>query len=190
MSQVENDHKDYFNYLNQRSFLGKIYRNFYLYPKVNRYMHGKVLDVGCGIGDFLEYRKNSAGLDINPHNVEFCKQKNLEAYLIEKEKFPFPDQSFDSVILDNVLEHLTNPQPTLSEIYRVLKQNGRLVVAVPGKKGYQADSDHKIFYDEEKLIQEVEKYQFKYKIAYHLPIKSDYLSQILKRYVIYALFDK
>src|SRR5687767_14790324 len=45
------DHAAYFEYLQRRGRLGYLYRTRYLYPRVFRHLHGRVLDVGCGIGD-------------------------------------------------------------------------------------------------------------------------------------------
>ena len=75
---MEQNNDEYFEYLNQRSSLGLIYRKNFLYPRLAREMQGKVLDVGCGIGDFLEFYKNAKGTDINIKNVEYCSKIGLE----------------------------------------------------------------------------------------------------------------
>lgn len=61
--------QQYFQYLKSRSFLGNIYRKYYLYPKLGRYLKCWLLDIGCGIGDILVFRSNSVGVDINPLDV-------------------------------------------------------------------------------------------------------------------------
>ena len=53
--------------------------------------------------------------------------------------------------MDNVLEHIEKPEPVLSEITRVLKVNGNLIIGVPGVLGYSKDPDHKVFYDKDGL---------------------------------------
>ena len=51
---------------------------------------------------------------------------------IEKDTFPFPDQSFDLVLCMEVMEHLTySPSHTLAEAHRVLRQDGHLVITIP-----------------------------------------------------------
>ena len=110
-----------------------------------------MLDVGCGIGDMLSYRQNTVGLDVNPLNVDFCQKRQLEAHMMKPDIIPFRDETFDSVLLDNVLEHIEKPSLLFKEIRRVLKPDGILLIGVPGIKGYQSDDDHKVFYDEKKL---------------------------------------
>lgn len=130
-----NQNQVYFDYLQQRSFLGKIYRNFWLYPILNRFLKGRALDVGCGIGDMLLFRPNTIGVDVNQHNVSFCLSRGGDAKFMDHNVLPFDDASFDSVLLDNVLEHIQDPAPMLLEIKRVLRTNGVLLIGVPGSLG-------------------------------------------------------
>lgn len=164
-----------------------------MYPFINGELKGRVLDVGCGIGDFLSYRgQDTVGIDINQLNVNYCKSLNLEAHLIADEIFPFEKMVFDSVVLDNVLEHLVKPEVTLNEISRVLKNNGILIIGVPGKKGYTMDNDHKRFYDEKDLDDLLDTFNYKRTKFIYMPcfIKSDWLSKIIPQYVIYGVFEK
>jgi len=182
--------EDYFNYLKKRSFLAHVYMNFYLYPRLVRRMTGKALDVGCGVGGFLRFRKNTIGADVNEHNVNYCAEQGLNVRLINSSRYPFEDTEFDSVILDNVLEHIAEPKETFEEISRVLKSKGRLVVGVPGIKGYLCDSDHKVFYDEEKLVVLMKQFGFAVNEVIHTPIKSSYLNKKISQYCLYGVFTK
>ena len=74
---------------------------------LNLHLKGKVLDVGCGLGSYLKSRKNVIGIDVNPVYIDYCNSIGQKAYLF-KNNFPFEDEEFDSVIMDNVLEH---PRP-------------------------------------------------------------------------------
>lgn len=181
---------DYFNYLKGRSRLAAIYRNTILYPSLSKEFKGKVLDVGCGIGDFLAFRKNTVGIDINSYNVAYCKDRGFEAYTIANGVYPFEDKSFDGVVLDNVLEHLVDPAPTIKEIRRVLKTGGIFILGVPGKKGFTMDDDHKNYYEEKDLEGLLVGYglsNVKY-IYGPLLIKSEWLSKTLSQYCIYGVF--
>jgi len=184
------DQKEYFNYLKSGSLFGKYYRPYYLYPKVNRHLSGRTLDVGCGVGDFIKSRNNTIGVDINPHCVKHCKDNGLEAYYFKTPNYDFENNTFNSVLLDNVLEHIDNPFEILNEIFRVLKPGGLFVVGVPGKKGFKKDPDHKIFYDEEILNNTLQKFGFINKYFFYAPFKSEYLNKHLNPYCIFGVYIK
>lgn len=179
---------DYFEYLKGRSRLGQWYRFHWLYPKLCRYLHGRVLDVGCGIGDMLRYRPNTVGVDINPSIVAWCCSQGLDSMLMEPDCLPFADVEFDGAILDNVLEHLKNPQPLLAEIRRVLPEGGTLLVGVPGKRGYDSDPDHKVFYGEVELAAEVARAGFTCQRIFHMPVRMMVLEKHMSQYCIYGVF--
>ena len=52
-------------------------------------------------------------------------------YFYDGKKFPFGNAEFDSIVTNQVLEHVFNPDEFLSEINRVLKMNGKLLLTVP-----------------------------------------------------------
>lgn len=97
---------------------------------------GRVLDFGCGSGITVS-ALSQAGYDA--HGVDFSQEAisfgggkgiaNLRA--ISDEKLPYPDASFDVITCMDVLEHLKDEQPALSEMRRVLKPGGLLIVMVP-----------------------------------------------------------
>jgi len=78
----------------------------------------------------------------------------------------------------------------LKEAYRVMKGGGIILVGVPGIKGFEADDDHKIYYNPEALKQKMESYGFKLKKIHHMPLKSKRLEVSFKRYVYYGVFTK
>jgi SAM-dependent methyltransferase len=182
--------KQYFEYLKQRSWRAVLYRNLYLYPRICFHIKGRTLDVGCGIGDMLQFRRETIGADVNPHLVEYCTKKGLDARLIQDGHLPFDTETFESAILDNVLEHIDSPMGILGEIYRVLQSEGRLIVGVPGEKGYQRDPDHKIFYDEVKLVETLTNARFKKMTVFHTPIKSSWMNQNISPYCVFGVFIK
>lgn len=180
----------YHHYLSKRSFVSRIYRSWYLYPRLTFHLHGKVLDAGCGIGDFLKHRQGTIGVDINPFNIAFCKKSGVEAYLIEDDRFPFDDNAFDGAVLDNVLEHLVDPRMTLLEIRRVVKPLGTLVVGVPGHRGFDSDADHKVPYDEAALSGLMKKYGFVSVVNIYMPFRSVWLNEHTRQYCLYGVFRK
>jgi methionine biosynthesis protein MetW len=95
---------------------------------------GLILDLGCGDGIFLEHLKkrgiNGIGLDISERAVELAKSRGLDCRVFDLgEKLPFEDNSFETVILIDTLEHLFMPQEILREVHRVTKSH--LILSTP-----------------------------------------------------------
>jgi 2-polyprenyl-3-methyl-5-hydroxy-6-metoxy-1,4-benzoquinol methylase len=99
---------------------------------VQKHAGKRVLDIGCGHGvNCSELNKRGfqcIGIEINEQYVQEA-QKYIEAYHMQAEKLVFPDKSFDTVIMLEVLEHLENPHAALEEVVRVTRKN--LILSVP-----------------------------------------------------------
>lgn len=93
----------------------------------------KTLDVGCGKGliskEFSDYSLYT-GVDIEDRLNEEIRSA-ISYCLYDGLMLPFSDGSFDQIISMEVLEHVENIDLTLSEIYRVLKPGGSVIVSVP-----------------------------------------------------------
>lgn len=93
----------------------------------------KILDVGCGISTVLHFLKGQK-VGIDPLAYDYSKLYNYprEVSIIRAlgEEIPFKEQYFDIVFCSNVLDHTTNPQKSLAEIFRVLKNDGYFVLTV------------------------------------------------------------
>jgi SAM-dependent methyltransferase len=183
-------HSDYLAYLHRRSRIGLAYRNLWLYPRIGRHLPGSTLDIGCGIGDFLRFKPGSVGADVDPAIVEFCRSQNLDVHPIANGRLPFADASFDSVSLDNVLEHIQEPAQPLGEIRRVLRPGGALVVGVPGALGYASDPDHKCFYDAHKLVSTLNDAGFIQQRLLHLPFQFRPVTRHLRIEALYGVFTR
>jgi len=155
---------------------------------LKRFLRGNTLDVGCGIGDFLACRENTIGVDINQKMVDWCCAQGYSAELMPIDKLPFEDSCFDSVILDNVLEHIAEPQAILNEVKRVLVDYGVFVVGVPGTLGYSKDTDHKVFYSREKLVETLCKFGFVEKKIFAMPLNLSLLDKLIGQYCVYGVF--
>lgn len=97
---------------------------------------GRLLDLGCGGGDFLSEMKKSGfevyGIDSSSHACKLAQEKIGENVLNSTlEEYHFPDNYFDVVTLWHVYEHLPNPNKVLEEIYRILKKDGILILEIP-----------------------------------------------------------
>jgi len=118
----------------------------------------KVLDAGCGKGEFMElnpYKAEIYGIDINKETVIEAKEKGLNIQFADvNRKLPFTDSSFDAINCSHVLEHLEDGTNTISEFKRILKDKGILVISVPNFsfKKFYADYTHKRPYPKEALF--------------------------------------
>lgn len=184
------DYLGYNQYLKKTSLAGDLYRKYYLYPLISKHLTGKCLDVGCGIGSFAQHRPNTDTCDINPVNVEEIKSKNIESRLIVNDKIPYDTNSYDSVLLDNVLEHIQDPKTLIEEIHRVLKASGKLIVGVPGQCGFNAEVDHKVFYTNSRLVTLFSRFGFISAKTFYTPIKSNLLDKKLRQYCMYVVLQK
>ncbi len=96
---------------------------------------GKLLDVGCGYGHFIEIMNNygwsAIGIDPSSKTIDYAKQKKLVVMETTIDDAEFPDSFFDAVTAFYVLEHLIDPLAALKKIFMMLKAGGVLVLRVP-----------------------------------------------------------
>lgn len=120
------------------SLLGVLLNPFYiarlgLYREIARQaprLQGSLLDVGCGQQPYIGLFQVSQYVGLELDTLENRTRKQAD-YFYGGEAFPFEDMSFDCVLCNQVLEHVFNPETFLSEIRRVLKPGGRLILTVP-----------------------------------------------------------
>ena len=99
---------------------------------------GKLLDVGCGLGYFVKRVSDFSswqvfGCEISKQAVDFAKTKlglpNIFCGRVEDSKFS--QKSFDIITLWDVIEHIPNPDPLLSHLSLLLKDDGMLFLHTP-----------------------------------------------------------
>jgi SAM-dependent methyltransferase len=111
--------------------------------------NSKVLDVGCAMGGFLDYLHKKGlnklcGIDLIEDYVSYAKKKG--DYIIKlgsAESIPFEDNSFDLLVLDQVMEHLVEPVKAFREAKRVLVEGGLFCIGIPDALRY----DELYFFD-------------------------------------------
>jgi 2-polyprenyl-3-methyl-5-hydroxy-6-metoxy-1,4-benzoquinol methylase len=97
----------------------------------------KLLDVGCNQGFINEkITKNNTiiGIDIDGKNLSIAKDRG---YITKKinlnsiKQLPFRKNTFDVILLWDILEHLIEPNNLIDECERILKKEGILIVSIP-----------------------------------------------------------
>ncbi len=96
---------------------------------------GSLLDIGCGIGQFLELAsKNNyetKGIELSKVGYEYCKKQNLNVYQENVFSNELKKNSFDIITALGVFEHLTNPYETFERCKQLLKPKGLISIIVP-----------------------------------------------------------
>jgi methionine biosynthesis protein MetW len=101
----------------------------------------KILDLACGDGKTSVLIKSISGgevvgVDCSPVALSSAKKLGIKTKEADVEvDLPFESASFDTVFWGDNIEHIFNPRKTLSEIFRVLRKSGRLVMSTPNS-GY------------------------------------------------------
>jgi SAM-dependent methyltransferase len=116
-------------------------RYLFLWEVLRNHKPGRHLDYGAYNGEILnvlaktEVITDGIGVDLNLGVVEehrLAMNKNVELRYIEKgAKLPFDDDSFDSISMLDVLEHIHDQESILKELNRVLRAGGKLIITVP-----------------------------------------------------------
>ncbi len=108
---------------------------YYLMGISNRLRPLKTLDVGCGSSPNINYLYGDrVGIDINTKAIEFMKGYSVAQFQVGSVlDIPFPPESFDMVCCIEVIEHLYEKEAdnAISELVRVLKPKGHIVLATP-----------------------------------------------------------
>ena len=95
-------------------------------------LSGQVLDIGCAESSIQQQLPSATkyiGLDYYKTATEWYQTR--PDVFGDGQKLPFSDQSFDHVLLLDVLEHIPAPSDCLEEVRRVLKPGGTLIIQVP-----------------------------------------------------------
>ncbi|NWF90157.1 MAG: class I SAM-dependent methyltransferase [Ignavibacteriaceae bacterium] len=159
--------------------------------KLGAEVKGRTLDVGCGTKPYEKYFNCSEyiGLEIE---TTINRELKKADYFYDGKVFPFADSEFESVVTNQVLEHVFNPDDFLREINRVLKPGGKLLLTVPfvwdeheqpydyaryssfglksllEKQGFEIIKHYKSVNDFRVLVQLINAYL--YKITHRIPI--------------------
>lgn len=106
-----------------------------LKKKYNLKNDSKILEMGCGRGEFLnEFTKlgmNGFGIDLSNYAESYCDNAEIKIVDASKNPLPYPDDYFDIVFSKSFIEHFYNPEEIFWEAYRVLKPSGVIINLTP-----------------------------------------------------------
>ena len=119
----------------------------YLFQTFNLEKGMKMMEAGCGRGEFLkgfqDLGLNVVGVDISEEAAKFNNSFEVIVCNIESEELPFDENTFDVVYSKSFIEHLYYPERYLKEAYRILKPGGLLITLVP-----DWESNYKTYFDD------------------------------------------
>ncbi len=114
-------------------------RRLDLIRRYARLERAHVLDVGCGIGAYVEkfaaLDARAFGVDVDVDKLARARrEKNLARLAVAvSENLPAPENFFDAVLLHEVIEHVADDRATIREACRVVKPGGRVIVFAPNR---------------------------------------------------------
>ncbi len=174
----------------------KIYNNFEIEKPFGAYgfandsisYKSRVLDLGCATGSFgayLFYKRKCevVGVDFSKEQLEICQSRNAYQALYQIDlnnintELDEYKHYFDTIVITDVIEHLTTPEKLLSKLQYYLKENGNIIISVPnvnhlsvklslllGEFNYQEtgilDESHVKFYTARTIIALLNKFNF------------------------------
>lgn len=96
---------------------------------------GRMLEIGSGYGFFLEMAKkkgwSAVGVEISKYACEIAAGKGCEAYNCTLQDAPFTPESFDVIVMWDVIEHFTSPAAVIRQCLNLIRPGGALVIKTP-----------------------------------------------------------
>lgn len=155
----------------------------------------RILEVGCSTGNFLHRLRSRCestyGIDLSAEILRVCKDrwKGVSLTAADGHELPFRERSFDLVVLVDVLEHFEKADTALSQVRKVLKEDGSCLVCVPAYRWLWGANDvlfgHQLRYTRGQLASQLHRTGFELvRLTYFQPLFLPLL--FLKR----KLFDR
>lgn len=182
-----------------RNIFRRLVKGFYL-RNLLKDVRGAAIDFGCGAGQLLEkLPAGSIGLEVNPELVRILKSqgKNVLQYAPDADQLRFnnlPGGPYKTFIMSHVLEHFENAADGLTTILRSCRSIGveRVIIVVPGKKGYDFDNTHRSFVTRDYLLAKNMQQHEGYKISHmnFFPLDIEAVGTFFTFHELKIIYDK
>ena len=194
---------------NKEGFIPKVYEKVKSINLKNKYhiaaektRKGKILDIGCGVGDFL-HTMEQQGWDctgVEPsEDAKAIARKRIKAQLLSSEEQEnLPEGSFDVITMWHVLEHVDALRWQIQQLYRLCKRGGKIVIALPNYRSYDGQyykaewaaydvPRHLNHFDQKTLINLFEENEMKHVKTKKLYWDAFYISYMSEKYRQHSL---
>lgn len=158
--------------------------NKWIYGQIKPYLGNNILEIGSGIGNLSKFlvplNKNVVLTDIKENYLEILRRrfisnpkvKIIAHDILSTDLSDIAPFRYDTVVCISVLEHIENDDKALENIYKILDDNGRLILIVPALKVFYGSLDKKLNhfrrYDKRELVKKLENKDFVIeRIFYH-----------------------
>ena len=125
---------------NPFSMLGRHHNNLdsFIQKEVNSFpKDSHILDAGCGLSAWttnaLRKKFIISGVDGEPDAISACKilYKNQDYQIGDLYNLKYKNNTFDAIVMREVIEHFIFPEKAVKEIYRILKPGGKIIITTP-----------------------------------------------------------
>ncbi len=100
--------------------------------------NGKLLDIGCGNGEYLLRMKSigwqCTGVEFNDQAASICRKHNLDVFQGDLATANFDDASFDFVTAHHLIEHVPDPHALMKQIARITRPGGFVLIRTPNSE--------------------------------------------------------
>lgn len=108
---------------------------------------GQLLEIGCGNGEFIQGMQNLGwrvtGVEMDEHAAAVAKGRGLNVFCGRIENVSLPENTYSAIVMNHVIEHVTEPANTLSRCCDLLRPGGELILTTPNPSGL----GHRLFRD-------------------------------------------
>lgn len=126
-----------FNYLNRKKEIKDMFdRNIILELK-----NPLIVDIGSGLSPITPIPKKTIFIDISEEALSYLRKEGYKTKHGNITKMPLKSESVDLIFCSEVLEHVKNYKKALKEMFRILKNNGKIILTIPVYKKYWGFDD-------------------------------------------------